>query len=886
MVREGQNDKPYEFRMEPLFSPNTGEFLVILSAPFEAGPDKDLARLRLRVKALAIRFESLFKTVVPLGYGYAVVDPSGKVLFDSISARNLTEDFTKESRADPAVLALLTEGTSGFVDTLYLGTQKKLWVTPMAGLSDPRLTLVVYKDSAYFTILNTVIMVVVVALLFLYALPFWILLLVHMARSSDYPLQGIWPAPRLADAYFQVFVANVFLCAVFFLRYVSYTPTRVYINVWVVGLVSCLFNLLERGSTRARWIGRMLIVGALFYLSGRSWMIVYGLVFALLGLVASALRRRQPEVDDVQLRAIHTLFLVSLLLVFVVVPTCAFFKISYEFAHRLFVQEQQLDLADRLRQRNDNIKTYYRHLDPNRSDGLSQFAVDRIKLPWDRYDGQFLNCLPSSTAQVPTVQLDGNFVERAILWLTKQVPDNLLTAKLRQLATSTSDPPGMTWRRGGRVDRCGTEAASLSLWLTSTAISQETTLPIISPYPEWPALALRVRLSLGLAILGLAVWIYFVSSRLFLLNLIDLPPLDLWRPAKGTTLMPQNLLVLGHPWSGKSRTVQRVLGTQVVDFAEMAITGTWQIPRPLSRIVALNHLEFGIDRPEANLKKLCLLEELAYVEHSRMILLSTVDPMSYLSEGAPVILVTPDQDPTAATQLLDRWAAILASFRKVAIEDITEGTLKPVAERLRRRNPAPQFQDFIDKIVSECDHTARLRKLGRAIMRTHRKGQGLSRGALVQELLDRADAYYRLLWSTCTESERVVLYQLAEDGWANFKNETAIRQLQRRKLVTRLHGLRIMNESFRQVVCHSQYRPDIAAWEQEGEQSIWQSLKLCLGITAVLLAAWLFYSQRQFFNSLVGYISAFAASAAVLVKWFADLRGGGKVSSGEATSSP
>src|SRR6185312_8713215 len=106
----------YNFRMEPLFSPNTGEFLVILAASFDAGGNKNVALLHLRVKALAIRFESLINTVLPLGYGYAIVEPSGRVLFDSIPARNLTEDFTKESRDDPALRALLSQGTSGAVD--------------------------------------------------------------------------------------------------------------------------------------------------------------------------------------------------------------------------------------------------------------------------------------------------------------------------------------------------------------------------------------------------------------------------------------------------------------------------------------------------------------------------------------------------------------------------------------------------------------------------------------------------------------------------------------------------------------------------------------------------------------------------------------------------
>jgi hypothetical protein len=219
----------------------------------------------------------------------------------------------------------------------------------------------------------------------------------------------------------------------------------------------------------------------------------------------------------------------------------------------------------------------------------------------------------------------------------------------------------------------------------------------------------------------------------------------------------------------------------------------------------------------------------------------------------------------------------------MTIEDITERGFKNVVEGLRRQRSENQFRTFITNVVSECDHTAHLRKIGAVILRAHRKDDGLTRAELVQELLDRADAYYRVLWSTCTEDERVVLYQLAEDGWANFKNEVAIHQLGRRKLVTRSNTLRIMNESFRQFVLHSQSHGEVEAWLREEGQSIWKSLKLSLGLLAVVAAAWLFYSQQQFFNSLVGYVSAFGAATAMLVKWLSDLRSGTKTS--EAGSS-
>jgi hypothetical protein len=52
-------------------------------------------------------------------------------------------------------------------------------------------------------------------------------------------------------------------------------------------------------------------------------------------------------------------------------------------------------------------------------------------------------------------------------------------------------------------------------------------------------------------------------------------------------------------------------------------------------------------------------------------------------------------------------------------------------------------------------------------------------------LLDRVDSYYRVLWSSFTENERLVLYQLSRDGWANPLNRAAIQQLQRKEFVSK-----------------------------------------------------------------------------------------------------
>jgi len=502
--------------------------------------------------------------------------------------------------------------------------------------------------------------------------------------------------------------------------------------------------------------------------------------------------------------------------------------------------------------------------------------------------------------------LQSNFVERGILDLTSYFPVNPFAAQLEELARTKKDLPGLKWKVVDRnsPNHAGTchphVLARNSLWLTSSSD------PISSPIPVWPALDWRVRLWLAGAIVGLAVWIHFVPRRLFLLDLESLPPLDEWRPQEDgdSPNLPQNILLLGHPKSGKRLTVKKLGHVPVLDFAEMATTGKWEVPPDCGKVIALNHFEFGIDDAESNMKKLCILEELVHVQHKRLILLSTVDPLYYLNAGCPDIIVSGEKkDIATAIQILDRWAVVLTPFRKVTIEDITIQGFYRVSQQMRQKRDDPRFRAFIDYIAEECDHTAQLRKIGVAILRIHRKDEGLSQEKVIQELLDRADSYYRVLWSTCTQDERLVLFQIAQDGWANPKNKVAIQQLQRRKLIVipaqvnvsqpwsgnfalstlKGHvGIRLMNESFRHFIRNSQQRDEIEAWEREADQSVWRFLKLSLGILTAAVAAWLLYSQQQFFNTIVAYVGALGAAAGIVFKLVGDLRGKNSAPSGGA----
>jgi hypothetical protein len=301
-----------------------------------------------------------------------------------------------------------------------------------------------------------------------------------------------------------------------------------------------------------------------------------------------------------------------------------------------------------------------------------------------------------------------------------------------------------------------------------------------------------------------------------------------------------------------------------IDLAQAITSGNWalgELPHPT---VVVDTFEFDIDNPDNCLAKLKLLEDLVYVRRKHVILLSTVDPMFYVAASSPEIVTPRGQAPELAAQILDRWAAVLSSFVKFEMEDLSTDYIdRCVSELMVRGKPCPD--ELIRLVHEECDHTAQLSKLGCTILECYCSKAAVSRSDVIEELLDRADAYYRVLWSTCTKQERLVLFQLARDGWANPKNERAIQQLERRRLITRSPGLRIMNESFRRFVDNAQLPCEVAKWEEEVQNSTWSALKLGFTTAALAAGAWLLYTQQDLFQVGLGYIAAMGTASGAVV---------------------
>ncbi|MDT4968560.1 MAG: hypothetical protein QOJ64_3297, partial [Acidobacteriota bacterium] len=173
---------PHEFVLQPLLSKTTGSNEVVISkavypldrrpwwnligsvTPGDSPPEK-------WVSAIDARFLSLMEPVIPAGFGFAIIDNNGTVLFHSDEKQHLGENFFEECDNNRALRSAVVGRADDLISTQYLGKGHRIYVEPLGNSS---WTLVVFRNKEY---LRTAISELMTLALILFSTYFILLLL-------------------------------------------------------------------------------------------------------------------------------------------------------------------------------------------------------------------------------------------------------------------------------------------------------------------------------------------------------------------------------------------------------------------------------------------------------------------------------------------------------------------------------------------------------------------------------------------------------------------------------------------------------------------------------------------------------------------------------------
>jgi hypothetical protein len=332
-----------QYWIEPTYSWIDGKNTVVVSK---------LSSIRANqadpiVAALELMMPSVMNPVVQPGFGFAIVNDHGKVLFHSDPKRNLREDFFAETDQNEEVRAHVLTSTSHFSTGQYWGKDRRFYTMPLTGTDG--WSLIVYRDSA---ILDDLELRALFAGLLLFLFYSALILGVGLFGFIVYPDlrvgRGRWlePQPEHTTAYRRIIILNTSLLILFgFVQGQEYLETN-YPN-WHQMLLLSPFVLP--------------LVMAL-------------MVYAMIPLSVDKCARG----DIRRCRQDYAMMAVSCLLVFAMVPAYGSLKFAWNAEMNLYALFTQFDFAKDKRGREQAVRNFYEGVTFDPKAAGEQFLVDRL----------------------------------------------------------------------------------------------------------------------------------------------------------------------------------------------------------------------------------------------------------------------------------------------------------------------------------------------------------------------------------------------------------------------------------------------------------------------------------------------------------------------------
>jgi len=201
------------FGLEPINSWADGEFRIIIS--------KESRLKHGSVVALATKMPSVTNTILPPGFGFAIIDDTGNVQLHSDMNRNLRENLIKKmSPSRPVKEAIASRQSAYFNDMRFYGKTNAVNITPISKIP---FFLVTFYDKGY--IVPIAMRIFTFALLFcIFSFLFYFIIWLLIFRKQYYvnpmlysPMTFLkWAIPKNGGSRFYV-LASRFLTGYIFL---------------------------------------------------------------------------------------------------------------------------------------------------------------------------------------------------------------------------------------------------------------------------------------------------------------------------------------------------------------------------------------------------------------------------------------------------------------------------------------------------------------------------------------------------------------------------------------------------------------------------------------------------------------------------------------------
>lgn len=772
----------------------------------------------LPVATLAIPMRSVIDPVLPPGFEFAIVDQDGKVQFHSDSQRNVHENLLLETDRNARLQSLILAHGEGSLNTSYWGRPYRAHVRPTVV---PGWSIVTLHDKQQTRPLVLEWTTAALSMQAIYTLGCIIAMLLVMWRGPSW----LWPDPLRRPWYGSI--AIVCVTALMF---------------WTV--VAVRYDV-----TTSALVGAAAPVAV--------WMIIYL-------LLATRPPGRVGKWSELyrDYRATGAL----LLIVSSMVPAAAFFALAYDVHVEAHIKQRQIALAQEV-----DRKEPCSAAQPAKT-GFPQLA---------RYDRVFYDSSLACATSRKEQEAGGTLRD-----LLHEKIDHLLpyytsaSIALRELMHRHSGDG--TW--SSRRPEPGRQAVTVQAREPSFQLAVDSPLPAFigirglqgnAPAVLVTILALAM---LPLVALGGAAIVGYLLRRVVLADVVEPAP----KQFHLETAVGQHVLLVcqAPPKIAEELADVYVLPlTPIVDSPHAS--AAWRRARaavsevaPIQR-VGIPDLDERADDAGLTRGRLALVEELMGERDQTVILLSRADVPTLAQRFSAAFKWDPD--PERGAKFIARFTVVDWTKNPAKASSAGGltwwGELKKVAvalygEVVKRWQSIGVEHNWREELIfSEGRSHPVLFRIYTALKDTSEfEEASLTRDQILEEFEERAAPFYKRLWDDCDGDERVVLEHVARHGLASAASRRIVRRLLARGLLRKDPALRLMSQSFARFVLESERTREVVALEQQAEPSLWDRVRVPLGVTSVIAIAFLVVTQREAFDATLSMAVGVSAAVPTLVK--------------------
>ena len=731
--------------VEPLYSPNTGEYLTVIGAPFSRAKDRKgspsiagacnpmpVSSYKGAGLVLA-RLASLNSPIFPPGYGFVIIDGTGKVLYSSRpSPPKKNENFLRDTQDNPQVKAHAALKEEASLTVSYRGNPTRLHIAPFEYLENASWTIVTWRDLAedrqaqVDTLGRTLLLMIPHALIGLLSLWGWLWGWLWLRTSMAATL---WPRREFDGKYLMLMLLMTGASLYLVLLTLAASNNAIYFGMLILAPAAVFASVaLLLGRARlADVLVSPFLIGAVFNLIHPDgyWrpsdfvLVLIGimLLVAVWQFEASAERVHrvlssfEQVVPSLSGRWVYlyTGVIAIGFLALSVIPAVANYRLAYDSTRIGKTMRDLVELSRALEGRERSAQEYYGKIElATESREKQRFAADRLSVTLDRYD------LSLTSSEAPRETLTGAnppATGMANLLGFFGVP----SAAARAKASSGFSIPNP------EVLQFAYSSSSAGMELTTAPGSGARARHVASHLVSLADMSWQLW---GFALVLVAIVYKLILSTVRFLFLLGVDCPKALRAVKISDLpaQSQNLILLGLASTGKSKRLRTDNPLGYLDMSNV-LRGARGTALPSGPVV-IDHFDIGWGDGKSDELRLKLLERLLYEEGRTVVLVCVHDPVQ-LERERNRRSKTQDAESAEAAIARQRWSRIWLRFPELAIESSE---------------------------IQEPEGDAGLEWTNR-------------------------------IYASCTQAQRAALYHVITEGWINPKNCKAVGELVRRGLL-------------------------------------------------------------------------------------------------------